>query len=114
MDGGIVDVLQFAIDGLSQRQDAVANNLANANTPGYTANEVSFESSLNQALSTPDGTAQVTTTKSTNAPGTDGNNVDLSGELVAAQQTTLQYQTMTDLINAQFRLIQGAAGGSFQ
>ena len=30
-----------------------------------------------------------------------------------AQQETLQYQTTVDMLNAQFRLISGAAGGSF-
>jgi flagellar basal-body rod protein FlgB len=115
VSGSIVDVLQFAIDGLTQRQDAIANNLANAQTPGFTATEVSFEQSLGQALaSTGQGTAQVSASPSTAPAATDGNNVDLSSELVAAEQTTLQYQTMSELLNAQFMLVQGAAGGSFQ
>ena len=115
MSGSIVGVLQFAIDGLTRRQDAVANNLANSQTPGFTATDVSFEQSLGQALaSSGRSSAQITASPSAAPPATDGNNVDLASQLVAAQQTTLEYQTMSELLNAQFMLVQGAAGGSFQ
>jgi flagellar basal-body rod protein FlgB len=110
----ILSVLQFALDGVSQRQQVVANNLANADTPGFTAQQVNFESSLQQALDAPSGgQATVSVANSPNAPGSNGNNVDTGQQLVAADQTTLQYQTMVEMLNAQYRLIQGAAGGSF-
>jgi flagellar basal-body rod protein FlgB len=110
----ILSVLQFALDGVSQRQQVVANNLANADTPGFTAQQVNFESSLQQALGSPNGgQATLSVTDSAAAPGSNGNNVDTGGQLVAADQATLQYQTMVEMLNAQYRLIQGAAGGSF-
>lgn len=112
---GIVDVLHFAVDGLTQQQQAIANNLANSETPGFTAQDVNFQGSLQQALqSATGGTASVTTTADPAAPATDGNNVDTGHQLVAAEQNTLQYQATVELLNAQFRLVQGAAGGSFQ
>jgi flagellar basal-body rod protein FlgB len=115
VSGDIVGVLQFAIDGLTQQQNAIANNLANAQTPGYTDTEVSFEQSLQQAISgSGPSTAAITSAPSSAPPATDGNNVSLSDELVEAQQVTLQYQTTSEMLNAQFRLVQGAAGGSFQ
>ena len=111
---GIVDVLHFAVDGLTSQQQAIANNLANAQTPGYTAQDVNFQSSLAQALSSPGGgTAAVSVTPSQAVPATNGNNVSASNELVAAEQNTLQYQSTVELLNAQFRLVQGSAGGSF-
>jgi flagellar basal-body rod protein FlgB len=111
----ILSVLQFAVDGLSQRQQVTADNLANTDTPGFTAQQVGFESSLQQALSSPNGgPATVTVSADPTAPGANGNNVDTANQLVTAEQTTLQYQTMVEMLNAQFRLIQGAAGGSFQ
>lgn len=113
MGGNVINVLQFAIDGVSQQQAAIANNLANAQTPGYTAEDVSFEQSLRQALAG-GGTASVTQRPSPAAPASNGNNVRLSTELVAAQESTLQYQVLTNSLNAQFRLVQGASGGSFQ
>jgi flagellar basal-body rod protein FlgB len=112
---GIVNVLQFALDGLTQQQQAIANNLANASTPGFMASDVDFQNSLQQALSSPNGgSAQVTTSTDPNPAGTDGNNVDTGQQLVNAQQNTLQYQATVDLLNAQFALVQGATGGSFQ
>ena len=61
---GIIGVLKFAADGLTQQQQAIAGNLANSETPGYTAQNVTFESSLQQALTAPNGS----TATITNAP----------------------------------------------
>ena len=111
---GITDVLQFALDGLTQQQQAIANNLANTSTPGFTATDVNFQSSLDQALNSSNGgQAQITTTADPAAAGTDGNNVDSGQQLVDAEQNTMQYQATVELLNAQYRLIQGASGGSF-
>jgi flagellar basal-body rod protein FlgB len=111
---GIIDVLHFAIDGVTAQTNAATNNLANVDTPNYTDTEVNFQQSLQDALTSPDGgTAQVTTTPSVAAPATNGNNVDLAGELVDAEKDALQYQTISEGLNAQFRLIAGAAGGSY-
>ena len=111
---GIVNVLRFAVNGVAQEQQATANNLANGETPGYTAQDVSFESSLQQAIdASSGGTASVAVSADPAAPATNGNNVDTSTQLVDAQEETLQYQTMVEMLNAQFRLISGAAGGSF-
>lgn len=114
MSGGIVGILQFAIDGVTAQTNAATNNLANVDTPDFTDTEVSFQQSLATALNAPsDATAQVTTTPSLAAPATNGNNVDLSGELIDAEKDALQYQTISEGLNAQFRLIAGAAGGSY-
>lgn len=111
---GIVGVLQFAADGISQQQQATANNLANSETPGYTAQDVDFETSLQQAINASGGgTASIAVTPDTSAPASDGNNVDTSTQLVDAQEETLQYQTVVEMLNAQFHLISGATGGSF-
>ncbi|HUZ82110.1 MAG TPA: flagellar basal body protein [Gaiellaceae bacterium] len=114
MSDGIVGILQFAIDGVTAQQNAVANNIANSETPNYTATEVSFQSSLANALDLPGpATAITTSAPSMSTPATNGNNVRLSDELVAAQADTLHYQTISESLNAQFRLIQGASGGSY-
>lgn len=112
MDGQIISILQFALDGVSAQQTATANNIANAQTPNYTAEDVTFEQSLANALKQ-GGTASITERPSLAAPGTDGNNVSLTTQLIAAEDNTLQYQVLTDAVNAQIRLVQGATGGSF-
>lgn len=115
MTSGVIGILQFAIDGITQQQNAAANNIANEATSGYTASEVSFEQSLQQALAAGGpATAQVTTAPSPSPAATNGNNVDLGTELVAATQDMLHYQEVSSSLNDQLRLVQGAAGGSYQ
>jgi flagellar basal-body rod protein FlgB len=112
---GVMGVLQFALDALSLRSDAIAGNLANASTPGYVAEDVHFERSLAAALAARStASATVTVSPSPNPPSTDGNNVDVGQQLVEAEQTTLGYQVDVELLNAQVRLVRGAAGGSYQ
>lgn len=112
---GITDILHFAVDGLTQQQQAIANNLANSETPGFTATDVNFQSSLKNALtSSGGGTAHIQASSDPALPATNGNNVNTGSQLIAAEQNTLQYQATVELLNAQFRLVQGASGGSFQ
>ena len=111
---GIMGVLQFAVDGVSLQQQTTANNIANDETPNFSAQDVSFEQSLQNAIDAPGGaTAESEVSNSTRAPSTNGNNVDLPTEMTEATQETMQYQSVVELLNAQFRLVQGAAGGSF-
>lgn len=45
-----VQVLHYALDGLSLRQNVIANDVANADTPGFSGSTVDFESGLTAAL----------------------------------------------------------------
>jgi flagellar basal-body rod protein FlgB len=45
-----INVLNFALDAIQQRQQVIANNIANENTPGYQAQVVTFETSLADAV----------------------------------------------------------------
>ncbi|MEB3187216.1 MAG: flagellar basal body rod protein FlgB [bacterium] len=45
--------LERAMDALSMRFQATAENLANVNTPGYKRHEVSFEAELAEAIDSP-------------------------------------------------------------
>ncbi len=115
MSSGVIGILQFAIDGITSQQSATANNIANEATPGYTATEVNFEQSLSQALgSSATQLSQVSKSPYAGPAATNGNNVDIGSEMVNAEQETLHYQAVTESLNAQFRLIQGASGGSYQ
>ncbi|MGA3215169.1 MAG: flagellar basal body protein, partial [Acidimicrobiales bacterium] len=69
-----INVLNFALDAIQQRQQVIANNIANENTPGYQAQVVNFESSLADAVAN-GGTATATTTPEGLPSGSDGNNV---------------------------------------
>lgn len=107
--------LQYAIDGLSLRQQAIAGNLANTQTPGYHAKEIDFEQSLAEAMSVGNVAAAGGPTVTTSTAPTDasGNNVDASSDIVKMQETTLRYQATVDSLNAKFRMLRGSMGGSF-
>lgn len=107
----ITSVLGTALDGLSLRQNVIADNIANVDTPGFRATSVDFESSLANAISTGDlGSAAVTTTPTNTPVGADGNNVDLRKETMAAMQTVFQYQMLTRAVNDRMDLVKTAAG----
>ncbi|HUX50563.1 MAG TPA: flagellar basal body rod protein FlgB [Spirochaetia bacterium] len=48
--GKTVDVMQRLMDVSVLRQDVIANNIANADTPNFKASYIDFESSLKAAL----------------------------------------------------------------
>jgi flagellar basal-body rod protein FlgB len=107
-----MDTIYQAMNGLTTRQRAIADNVANVETPGYQATKVDFESSLRSAvqIGQPDR-AGATVTKSDVAGGPNNNNVNLDDETVSAIDTNLKYQTMVDAMNAKFRLLKTAMGG---
>jgi flagellar basal-body rod protein FlgB len=90
-----------ALRGLSARQRAISDNVANLETPGYLAKRVDFESSLQAALSDGDPvTAQPVESTSRAATGVNGNNVNLDEETLTSLDTNLRYQLMVNAINA--------------
>jgi flagellar basal-body rod protein FlgB len=100
--------LTSALDGLSQRQRAIADNIANVNTPGYHAQRVSFESALAASVRAGDGRASASTSVSAEPTRTDGNNVNLDTETLSNVDTVLRYQFASQAINAQFTGIRTA------
>ncbi|SDI81969.1 flagellar basal-body rod protein FlgB [Frankineae bacterium MT45] len=98
--------LQAAMTGLAQRQRVTANNIANVETPGYIAQRVSFEDSLASAFSAGDpASTAVQQTASTDNSGVNGNNVNLSSEIVIDEETTMQNQLVAGALTAKYGLI---------
>ena len=106
-------VLHTALAGLSLRQDVVADNIANLDTPGFRARSVEFEESLRTAVArggVPEGGVALTSTPTLTPVGPNGNNVDLRKETMAAMQTVFQYQTATRAVSDRLGLVRTAAG----
>jgi flagellar basal-body rod protein FlgB len=104
--------LHSALDGLAYRQRVAADNIANVDTPGFTATRVDFEDSLRSALATGEGTdAEPSTTLSTAQAGANGNNVDLGAETMTAMQATFSYQLLSRAVGDRFGLVSTAIGG---
>ena len=57
-----ISTLHAALNGLSQRERAVTNNISNVNTPYYRARNVAFEASLRSAVQNGDNPLAVTPT----------------------------------------------------
>ncbi len=104
--------VQVALRGLSLRQRAIADNIANVETPGFLANRVDFEDSLRNAIAGRDpGSSAASTRKSLDATNLSGNNVKLDDEIVTLVDTNLRYQLGIEAANAKFRLLRSAIKG---
>jgi flagellar basal-body rod protein FlgB len=102
-----IGVLQFALDAVVEQQQVIANNIANLNTPGYQASQVSFESSLAQALTT-GGVASAVTSPEGLPSGSNGNNVSLPTETTFLEENNLENQTVDNALSGQFTMLTDA------
>jgi flagellar basal-body rod protein FlgB len=91
-----------ALDGLAARQRAIANNIANVNTPGYRAQRVSFEDALAASVADGDGRVRASTAASLEPTRLDGNNVNLDTETLSNIDTVLRFQFASQAAGGQF------------
>lgn len=112
-----INVLDRAADAAWQRNEAISNNIANVDTPGYKRQDVAFESVLQQALgnnryeSMDDKVANVDLSRlrgrayldyANYSYRLDGNNVDIENENVMLAENQLKYQGLISSINKEF------------
>ena len=112
-----INVLDRAADAAWQRNEAISNNIANVDTPGYKRQDVAFESVLQQALgnnryeSMDDKVANVNLSSlrgrayvdyANYSYRLDGNNVDIENENVMLAENQLKYQGLISSINQEF------------
>jgi flagellar basal-body rod protein FlgB len=107
---------------LSQRQQIVASNLANIDTPEYKTRDVSFHATIQELLAeTPaplratrpehdEGwlpvPAQALSFEVQGLPsGVDRNNVDLDREMLKLSETSFGYSMMAQILKGKFRTI---------
>ena len=114
-----INVLDRAADAAWQRNEAISNNIANVDTPGYKRQDVAFESVLQQALgnnryeSMDDKVANVDLSRlrgrayvdyANYSYRLDGNNVDIENENVMLAENQLKYQGLISSINQEFTI----------
>lgn len=112
-----VNVLSKAADAAWTRNDVIANNISNVDTPGYKRQDVNFEAQLRQALGnsryeTVDAKVSHLTSTELNARiytdsanfsyRLDGNNVDIDTEEVELAANQIKYNGLIDSINQEF------------
>jgi flagellar basal-body rod protein FlgB len=103
-------VLNFALNAIQDRQNVIANNIANVDTPGYQANVVDFENSLASAM-TQGGNAAATLLPEGLASATNGNNVSLPAELSLETETNLENQSVANSLSSEFATLTSAITG---
>jgi flagellar basal-body rod protein FlgB len=106
--------LERAISGASMRQSVLANNLANAETPGFRRMDVDFHDSLAQAMKTSDAAAIESTNftphQDQQSMRADGNGVDVDTESAAMAKNGLEYEALVSVDKARIQIIQSAMG----
>lgn len=100
--------LGSALDGLSLRQNTIANNIANINTPNYHAKRVQFEDALAASVSAGNGYAAPTVSTSQEPTQLNGNNVNLDTETLSNVDTVLRYQFAARAVGDEFTEIRTA------
>ena len=111
-DSVTMNALTSALDGLSARQRAIVNNIANVNTPGYQAQRVSFEEALAKSVEEGSGAVAPTTRVSLDPTRLDGNNVNLDTETLSNIDTLLRFQFASNAMSSQFSYVRSALGGN--
>jgi len=107
--------LQRAIAGAGMRQATIADNIANANTPGYQRKDVDFHTTLRAALES-NSPAEVSATTFSSAPDSsgamrfDGNSVDVSAESATMASNALEYETLLSVAKGRTDILRSAMG----
>ena len=121
---------QTALNLRAHRQQLIASNIANADTPNYKAKDVDFRAALQGALQAATSTVPLATTQSGHIQGggaptlqgltgyraelqsaVDGNTVNMDVERAAFAENALHYEASVTFINGMLRSMNTAITG---
>lgn len=108
----VVSVAAKALDGLSMRMAAFANNLANANSPRFQAIDVDFESALKAAAE--NGVDAVRSLRLGFEAGrtyAEGEDRRLDLLIADAAQTSMRYAALVDMLGRRLSIHRVLTGG---
>jgi flagellar basal-body rod protein FlgB len=107
-------LLEAAMRGSWQRQTALTNNIANADTPGYRPEEVDFESALQSAVANGQqpGEVQFATEAQPLKAGPNGETVSVDQESAKLAENGLDYEALTQVLDARNSIERSAMGVS--
>jgi flagellar basal-body rod protein FlgB len=115
MEGITAAVMLKAMDGLSRRMEATAQNIANAGTSNYRPVRVNFESALKVAAENGvDAISAVQPALTSISRDQFGGDLRVDLELASAAMTGGRYATLADLLNRQMQIDALAISGSRQ
>lgn len=111
----LMNLLQGYLKVTSDRQQLVAGNIANVDTPGYQTKDINFQAAMQQAMNQGSGLSLEPASVEVNGLPSrpDGNNVNVDRESMLLSQTQLQYQMGVQLIKGEFhRLLTAIKDGN--
>jgi flagellar basal-body rod protein FlgB len=110
--------LERAIEGAGKRHEALAANLANANTPGYQRVDVDFHGALASAIGRGEESRQALSSLSfspardgsAGAVRADGSTVDVDAESARLAANALEHQAAVQVAHARIGILKAAMG----
>ena len=110
------DYMRFHTEALklrSQRQELLAANIANADTPGYKAVDFDFGKALGAVATTRNGPAPAPDVlyRQPAQASLDGNTVEMDAERAAFADNTVRYEAALKFLNTQLRTMLAALQG---
>lgn len=118
-----------ALDIRASRAEILANNLANADTPGFKARDIDFKAMLNEQMGNSSDVLPMATTNGKHLPhgnmsptdallyrtplqpSVDGNTVDTQQEVAEFSKNAMDYQASFHFLNSKFKGLTGAIKG---
>lgn len=93
------DVVHKALDVAWKKNEAISNNIANVDTPGYKREDVNFEEFLQSAKNKTVQNFKVRTVKDYNTTSMreDGNNVDIDKEMAELAKNQIMYNALAQM-----------------
>ena len=129
LNSKLMTLMEKTLDFRTQRHDLLASNVANKDTPGYSAQDLVFEKNLEKALHADEpGLLQTThplhmdgnntppmelvegkrITSAAPFVGFDGNSVDLDREMAKIAENQLMFNATTRMISHHFKMLKTA------
>jgi flagellar basal-body rod protein FlgB len=110
--------LERAIEGAGRRHEALAANLANANTPGYQRVDVDFHGALASAIGRGEEAREALNSlsfaaardASAGAVRADGSTVDVDSESARLAANALEHQAAVQVAHARIGILKAAMG----
>jgi flagellar basal-body rod protein FlgB len=125
----MIDIMQMSMTASSMRNDVINNNIANATTPNYKRQDITFQAELEKALNSEEYQPDVNlaTTNEKHIPAyrsidfktvkakkitefntyqnNNGNSVDIDKEMLESAKNSMYYNTLAQRIAKEFNKI---------
>lgn len=101
----VMSNLEKYLDLVAKREQLVASNIANVDTPGYRTQDIDFKTAMSRAMNGQRTTSVPAQEVDGLVERPDGNNVNLDRESMLLAQTQLEFKMGTALLKREFHLM---------